>query len=313
MIEYKPYKDRIPDTQYNRLLEYIIENGTNKKPIHATLEENAGSGHSIAREATGMRLSFDLSNGFPIFGHRNIQKIVTGATGEIAGFLNGARTLEELVSYGCPKIFWERWVTKEKCAVWGLKEGDLGPGSYGPTLRAFPTPDGPFDQLAALNEGIKRFPMSRGLMITTRNPALTLGSKDQGIPRQVVVEPCHGTEFLVTLFPEENEMEVTCVQRSSDVPVGMIFNIPQWCLLGLVFAMIHGYTFTRYTHLVMSAQIYDVQFEAVQKLLEREVRKFPTVELQPPFPYKNPWDLRKDHLVIYDYDPHPFFPIDTPI
>ena len=42
------------------------------------------------------------------------------AIGEILGFMNGARTQEELVKFGC--YWWRFWVTKEKCEKRGLVE-----------------------------------------------------------------------------------------------------------------------------------------------------------------------------------------------
>lgn len=325
-ISYKPADQRTPDTQYRDLLEAILTRGKNKKPIHATLRENAGKPHSFARELTGRAccLEFDLANGFPIFTERDTAKLVKGSIGEIAAFLNGARTLDELVSYGCPKQFWDRWVTEDKCKIFGLQTGDLGDGSYGPALRAFPTNEifgldrdigtRTFDQLAALNETMRVAPMARTHMMMTWIPQLALGSKEQGFDRKVVVAPCHGTVFHVHIFPELKEMEVTCVQRSADVPVGLTFNVSQWCSLGLILSMIHGLKFTKYTHFVSSAQIYDLQFDAVEELLSRESRILPTVTLNPENPYKDPWDLRKDHFVIGDdYNPHPHMAIDTPI
>jgi thymidylate synthase len=291
MIEYLPFEKRTVDTQYEDLLRAIFSQGKNKKPIHATLAENINKDHSYARELTGKVccLEYNLENGFPIFGCRDVRKLVTGAIGELAAFLNGARTLEELKSYGCPEQFWKDWVTKKKCADFGLKEGDLGDGSYGPALRAFPTPDfqfqnqeSCFDQLSALNDLMMLSPMSRTILLTTWIPHLALGSNIQGFPRKVVVAPCHGSFFHVHVFPELREMQVTCVQRSADAPVGLQFNIAQWCTLGLVLSMIHGLKFTKYTYFVSSAQIYDIQFESVHKILGREPRKFPTVTLRVP-------------------------------
>ncbi len=318
--------DRTPDTQYEDLLRTIMDEGKEKKPIHATLVENAGKGQGIVREFTGKAccLEYKLANGYPILTCRDTRDLVTGATGEIAAFLNGVRTLRELKEFGCPEQFWKNWVTADKCKIWGLDEGDLGPGSYGPALRAFPTAklieknqalhEITFDQLAALNDMMLDMPESRTLMIMTWIPHLALGSKDQGFRRQVVVAPCHGTVFHVHVFPELGEMEVTCVQRSADVPVGLQFNISQWCSLGLVLAMIHGLKFTKYTHYVSSAQIYDIQYPAVERLLSGEPRRFPTVTLEPEFPYTLPWELRKDHFKIGgDYDPHPNFFIRTMI
>jgi thymidylate synthase len=318
-IDYRPASERTPDTQYHDFLEAIMKRGKDKKPIHATLPENAGKPHSFARELTGKAccLEFDLSNGFPIFPERDTRKLVTGAIGEIAAFLNGARTLEELASYGCPRPFWEKWVTEDKCKIFGLEAGDLGGGSYGPALRAFPTgsQDGAtFDQLAALHETMRTFPMGRTIMMMTWIPQLALGSKEQGFDRKVVVAPCHGTVFHVHIFPELGEMEVTCLQRSADAPVGLMFNVAQWCTLGLILSMIHKLKFTKYTHFVSSAQIYDMQFESVERLLATEPRILPTVALNPEKPYENPWDLRREQFVIgEDYDPHPNFVIPTPI
>lgn len=323
MIEYLPFEKRVPDTQYEDLLRAIMTRGKDKKPIHASLPENAGKGHSYAREFTGKAccLEFDLSNGFPIFGCRDLRKLVPGAIGEISAFVNGARTLDELKKFGCPEQFWKSWVTKEKCERIGLNEGDLGDGSYGPALRAFPTPDfqfqnveKTFDQLAALNETMGTYAMSRTILMTTWIPHLALGSEAQGFPRKVVVAPCHGTVFHVHIFPELREMEVTCVQRSADAPVGLQFNVSQWCTLGLILSMIHGLKFTKYTHFVSSAQIYDIQFESVEEMLGRTPKIFPTVTLEPTEPYVVPWDLRKEHFKIgEDYDPHPWFVTPTVI
>lgn len=323
MIPYLPFEKRVPDTQYEDLLRAIMIRGKNKKPIHATLAENAGKGHNYAREFTGKAccLEYNLENGFPIFGCRDIRRLVTGAIGEISAFINGARTLDQLKKFGCPEQFWKSWVTADKCKDFRLQEGDLGDGSYGPALRAFPTPDfqfqnqeRSFDQLAALHEAMRNSKMSRTILMTTWIPHLALGSKQQEFDRKVVVAPCHGTLFHVHVFPELGEMEVTCVQRSADVAVGLQFNVAQWCTLGLILSMIHGLKFTKYTHFISSAQIYDIQFEAVERILERKTKIFPTVTLEPEEQYKVPWDLRKEHFKIgKDYDPHMGFTIPTPI
>src|SRR3989344_8678761 len=124
----KPYKERTPDYQYHDLLKYIMEKGRDMMPIH-------GIG---ARSIVGHQIRYKLENGFPLITERDLARTMPGALGEHVGFLNGARTLDELKKYGMPAIFWDRWVTKEKCADFGLPEGDLGPGSYGAASGAFP-------------------------------------------------------------------------------------------------------------------------------------------------------------------------------
>ena len=134
MINYKPLDERTPDTQYQDLLRYIREHGKDKVPIHARLDENKGTGHANSKEVTGRMISYDMSNGFPVLTERNLKKAFRGAIGELVGFLNGAKTLDDLEKYGMPRVWWENWVTKEKCEIFGLPEGNLGDGSYGATL-----------------------------------------------------------------------------------------------------------------------------------------------------------------------------------
>lgn len=315
MIEYKPFEERTPDTQYQDLLRDIRDNGKDKVPIHDRLKENANLPEKGSRELTGKMLSYDLSNGFPLLTERNLKKVFPGAIGELVAFLNGARTLEELEKYGCPKIWWENWVTKDKCDIFGLKEGDLGDGSYGAALQNFHTLDGKgFDQVTAVLNQIKERPYSRTHIMTTWNPPYALGDESQGSPRKVVVAPCHGNFLHFTLFDDQKELELVHLQRSADVPVGLQFNIIEWCALGMMMAHLLDYKFTKYTHFLSNPHYYGVQNQAVEDLLAKEPRKFPTITLDPGRKVERLQDFRpEDFKIGDDYDPHPWFKIATPI
>lgn len=313
-VNYKPYEERVPDRQYHDLLIAIREYGKDKVPIHARLDENKGSGHETSRELTGYMLQYDLANGFPLLPIRNLRKPTLGVLGEILGFLNGGRTLEQLESYGMPKFFWEAWVTKEKCARFGLEEGDLGLGSYGQTLRQMPTPDGYFDQIVALERNMKAHPYLRTHVMSTWNAPYALGDMEQGFPRKVVVAPCHGNFVHFILFDEEKELQMTHTQRSADAPVGLQFNVIEWAAVGMMFAHILGYTFTTYTHFLSNPHIYDVQNESVNELLKREPRRLPSVTLEPDRNVEHVFDFKpEDFKIADDYDPHPWLKIPTPI
>ena len=148
----KPYQERTPDYQYHELLERIMSEGRDVMPIH-------GIG---ARMLVGHQIRYKMDNGFPLITERDLEKTFPGALGEHIGFLNGARTLEDLKKYGMPAIYWDRWVTKEKCAVFNLPEGDLGDGSYGAAWGSFPTAEGkPFNQIAHVVQQIKEKPFLR--------------------------------------------------------------------------------------------------------------------------------------------------------
>jgi thymidylate synthase len=189
-IDYTPIEKRAPDTQYQDLLRRILTSGREVHPIHG----------EPARMVVGHVMHFDMRNGFPVLPVRDLTKSFPGAIGELVGFLHGARTLETLKEYGCPNIFWERWVTKEKCDVFDLPEHDLGDGSYGAAWANFPKPDGTsFNQIEHVLKQIKERPYLRTHIITPWIPFFTLQHSE--LKRKVVVAPCHGWVHILA-FPE---------------------------------------------------------------------------------------------------------------
>jgi len=313
MINYKPLEERTPDTQYQDLLQYIRDNGKDKVPIHARLDENKGTGHANSKEVTGRMISYDMSNGFPVLTERNLKKAFKGAIGELVGFLNGAKTLDDLEKYGMPRVWWENWVTKEKCDIFGLPEGNLGDGSYGATLVGNTKEGFKFDQVLAIERQMKKMPFLRTHVLTTWNPALSMGDEEQGFKRQVIVAPCHGNFIHFTLFDDAKELEMTHTQRSADIPVGAQFNIIEWSILGLMVSHILGYTFTKYTHFFSNPHYYDLQEDSVTELLHREPKRFPTVKIKEGCTATSLKDFRPDDFEIEDYDSHPWFKIPTPV
>lgn len=316
IVTYKPYTERTPDHQYESLLRDLIENGEKKTSIHASLPENVGSGHKFCLELPGRMLQYNLSNGAPITTFRDLDKyhLWNGAIGEIVGFINGARTLEELVSFGCPPKFWDRWVTAEKCAKWGLVPGDLGPGSYGPILTAMPMLDGrTFNQIEALMKAMTRDPLGRTNLLTTWYPPLALGDKDQESQRNVVVAPCHGNIVQFDVM-DNMTMNMSVYQRSSDVPVGLVLNLCEWVSFGMKVAYLVGTRLSYYTHFLPNPQIYDIQIPIVQKMLDaQEARRLPSLYLDPQKKIRHITEFRKEDFVLSEYDPHPWTQIPTAI
>ncbi len=304
-IDYKPASERTPDTQYQTLLRELVDKGIRKEVIHSKLPENAASEHKCCYELSGRMLSYDLSNGVPVLPIRDFSSGYKGAIGEIVAFINGARTLEDLQKFGCPKIFWDRWVTKDKCAIWGLPEGDLGDGSYGAVLTATPMPNGKtFDQIEALIKQMKKMPFLRTHVITTWYPPYDLSDKDQDSPRKVVVAPCHGNVVQFNVFPDTNEMDMVHYQRSADVPVGLPLNLIEWTAFGMMVSYMTGIKLRSYIHFLPNPQIYDVQIPQIEELLAREPRKLPTLHLRPNREIHSIKDFRREDFVLEDYEPH---------
>jgi len=159
----KPFKERTPDLQYRQMLERILKEGTEVSPIQGKIGAQSGEKSLMV---LGHQMRFNFDNGFPMITERDLSgKFMAGALGEHFGFLHGARTHEELSKYGCP--WWKRWVTKEKCDIFGLPEGDLGPGSYGAAWANFPTAEGtPFNQITNVIKQLKERPYLRTHIIS---------------------------------------------------------------------------------------------------------------------------------------------------
>ncbi len=271
----KPYSERTPNTQYKELLQDILNRGIRSQSQAGTTAENPEGTDCITLfGANPMR--FDLSNGFPLITERNVKGFWKQAVGEIIGFINGARTQEELESYGCK--FWAAWVTEEKCKKRGLETGDLGPGSYGAAFHDFPTAEGEsFNQFKYIVQQIKERPHLKTHFITPWVPQYTV--RVEGRQQKVVVCPCHGWLHIRIL---NGKLNLHMFQRSGDVPIGVPSNMIQYAALTMMLAQATGYEAGEYVHTISDAHIYVDQIPAVEEILKRETFAFPTVTLTNP-------------------------------
>jgi thymidylate synthase len=297
-VRYKPVSQRTPNTQYIDLMRRIRNEGRWVKPIQG----------DPARMIFGAQIEYDMEEGFPLDTHRDLSgSMFEGAINEHAGFLNGAETLDELKSYGMPEVFWKRWVTEEKCAMWGLSPGHLGTASYGAAWAKMPTRDGNvFNQIDALVDGIRRKPFLRTWQITTWYPPEIIGPEGT---RKVVVAPCHG-DVHVIIDPETGELMVHHKQRSCDIAVGGVLNTVQYAAFGLALAKLTGYRFSRYVHTFSDVHIYRMQFEKIDELLSRPTMPFPTVAIDAV--HERLQDLRGKHFTLSDYQAGEKMIIPTP-
>lgn len=309
-VEYDASRE--PDEQYNELLRRIILTG------NAAL-----SGMDDAsREVLGHQMRFDLSDGFPLITERNIMRgstpeiianyesdpshhELTGATrqalGEIIGFVNGARTQEELESFGC-KNFWLPWTTnEEKAAKRGLEVGDLGPGSYGAAFHDFPMPGGEtFDQYEALIEQIRSRPELRAHIISPFIPYYI--SRAPGLQQKALIVPCHGMQHF-NVDVENKEMSLVHWQRSADVPIGLPYNMVHYGALLMMVAQVTGYKPKELVYQVSNAHIYEQHVEKATELVARQPFPFPKLKLDPSV--KELKDFRVEHFSVEEYEAHP--------
>ncbi len=296
-VEYKKYEEREPDTQYHDLLEKIYRSGKDVMPIHG----------EIARRILGAQLRYKMENGFPVITERDLSGLFKGALAEHIAFLNGARTQAELEKFGCK--WWDRWVTPEKCAVFGLPPGDLGDGSYGAAWTSFPIAEGKsFDQIENVVKQLKEQPERRTHFISPWIPQYTIQHSE--LQRKVVVAPCHGWVHILA-DPAEKTLSIHHFQRSADFPVGAPFNMIQYAALGMMLSQNMGYTFDEIVYTFSDTHIYESQFEYVEELLKRSPKKLGTVVLKRQL--VNIKDYRPDDFELSDYEPHPAMRIPTPV
>jgi thymidylate synthase len=282
---YKPYSQRSLDSQYTSRLQFILERGIYVK-------ETAQDIGALTCFGTLPQMVFDLANGVPLITERKVG-FWRKPLAEIIAFMNGARTIDEIASFGCP--FWESY--RGKGEKLGLAPDDMGPGSYGAAFHDFEVPGGgTLNQFAQLVEQIRKYPKMRTHLVTPWKPYYTA----RGPNRKVIVAPCHGWLHFRVL---NGELHMEMHQRSADFPIGVPSNMFQYAALLLMVSQVTGYRPGTFIHSFGDAHIYADQANHVRELVKRGPRAFPTLRLDPSI--KNLFDFRVEHFTLEDYDPHP--------
>lgn len=284
---YKPFSERHFDCQYQDRLEFILKNGVMVR------DTPQGIG-ALTCFGTLAPMVFDLSNGVPLITERKLASW-RFAIGEKIAFINGARTIDEIESYGCGSRFWGKY--RRGGTALGLAPDDMGPGSYGPAFHDFEVPGGgTLNQYEQVVEQIRQYPMMRTHLVTPWKPYYTA----RGPNRKVIVAPCHGwVHFRVV----NGKLHMRMDQRSADMPIGVPHNMIQYAALLLMVCQVTGYQPGNYIHSFADAHIYENQIDTVRELVERTPRRFPTLRLASTF--RNLFEFRVEHFTLEEYDPHP--------
>lgn len=233
----------------------------------------------------GKSLSFNLSKEFPLLTTKKM--FLRGVVEELLFFLRGETD---------SKILEKKGVT-----IWKPNTEDrgglMGP-MYGSQWRHFnanlddfdvetSTYRGGYDQLQYVINLIKTDPKSRRILMTTFNPA----QADKG-----VLYPCHS---IVNQFYVDGEfLDMTCYNRSSDLFLGLPFNIASSSLLLHIIAKLTGYK-PRMFHLYLGdCHIYEPHIDAVKTQLERIPKSPPTVSIRE---FNSVEELTYEHIILTNY------------
>ncbi|HVM58789.1 MAG TPA: thymidylate synthase [Candidatus Paceibacterota bacterium] len=291
---YKPLAERKPDHQYRTRLQQILRKGV----LASGLPQGEGA---LTCFATVPQMAFDLANGVPLITERSLKGSWKFAIAELIAFINGARTVDEIESYGCGPKFWGAY--RGAGLQYGLEPNDMGPGSYGAVFHDYPRAEGgALNQFLSIVEQIRDYPDVRTHRVVNWRPDFTA----PGPARKVHIAPCHGECHFRVLG---GKLNLSMNQRSADFPIGVPHNMIQYAALLLMVCQVTDYPPGTYVHgFIGDAHIYENQIGIVKQLLSRQPRPFPILKLAPETEgFRTPDDLfrfRVEHFTLEEYEPH---------
>ena len=269
--------------QYLKLLQHIIETGTDKS-------DRTGTG---TRSVFGYQMRFNLADGFPLVTTKkcHLKSIIY----ELLWFLQGDTNIAYLKEHNVR--IWDEWADEN---------GDLGP-VYGKQWRSWSAGSGgegaggvEVDQVKELIYTLKTNPDSRRMIISAWNVA--------DLPKMKLM-PCHCLFQFYTTAPDpqkgETRARLSCqlYQRSADVFLGVPFNIASYALLTMMIAQVCDLEPGEFIHTFGDVHIYNNHIEQVNLQLSRKPLPLPTLKLNPSV--KNIFDFTFEDFTLENYQSHP--------
>lgn len=226
----------------------------------------------------GHQMRYDLQDGFPLLTTKKLH--MKSIIYELLWFLRGDTNVRWLQDHGVR--IWNEWADEN---------GDLGP-VYGHQWRSWPDyRGGTIDQIAQVEEMIKRNPNSRRMLVTAWNPAEV---EDMALP------PCH---CLFQFYVADGRLSLQLYQRSADTFLGVPFNIASYALLLQMMAQVTGLQPGEFVHTTGDTHLYLNHLEQARLQLSRTPRPLPTMRINPDV--KSIFDFRYEDFELENYDPWP--------
>ena len=253
---------------YLSLLDRILTEGHQKG-------DRTGTG---TLSVFGHQMRYDLQDGFPLLTTKKLH--LKSIIYELLWFLRGDTNVRWLQDHGVS--IWNEWADEN---------GDLGP-VYGHQWRSWPDyRGGTIDQIAQVEEMIKRNPNSRRMLVTAWNPAEV---EDMALP------PCH---CLFQFYVADGRLSLQLYQRSADTFLGVPFNIASYALLLQMMAQVTGLQPGEFVHTTGDTHLYLNHLEQARLQLSRTPRPLPTMRINPDV--KSIFDFRYEDFELEHYDPWP--------
>jgi len=298
-----------PEYQYLDLLKEVYKSGI----------KNVDRGtQAISYSVFGRQCRYDLSLGFPLLTTKKVYW--KGVLYELLWFLSGQSNIKYLVDqdvhiwddypYKIYKLQREKRKDKnimnkeafiqriKEDATFAKNHGEL-PKIYGELWRRWPTrSEKTIDQLAWLIQELNDDPDARNLIVTSWNPEYlyTMATHENASRFPI----CHN---MYQVSQKEGKLNLHLYQRSADLFLGVPFNIASYALLTALLARLTGYEPGEFIHTFGDAHIYENHLEQVKEQLKRKPRPLPKLIIDPDL--KSLDEIKPEHVVIKDYDPHP--------
>ena len=254
--------------QYHDLMKHVLAQGTKKT-------DRTGTG---TVSVFGYQMRFNLQDGFPLLTTKKLH--TKSIIHELLWFLKGDTNIKYLKDNGVS--IWDDWADAE---------GNLGP-VYGYQWRNWPTPDGRhIDQITQVVDMIKKNPDSRRMIVSAWN----VGEIDK-----MKLPPCHA---FFQFYVADGKLSCQLYQRSADIFLGVPFNIASYALLTMMVAQACDLQAGDFVHTLGDAHLYSNHIEQANLQLSRELRKLPTMKINPAI--KNIFDFKFEDFALEGYDPHP--------
>ena len=263
---------------YLHLLEQCLNN-----PVRETRNAQC---HSFF----GAFLEHDLSEGFPLLTTKKV--FFRGVLEELAWFLRGSTNNQELIDRGVH--IWDKNaeqydpINKVDCgAIYGFNWRNFG-AKYVDCLTDY-TGQG-IDQIASIIRDIQESPNSRRHVLSAWNPAAP-----------ACLPPCHALyQFYVE---NDGRLSVQMYQRSSDLFLGLPFNIASTALLTHLIAEECNLAVGSMRIIIGDAHIYAQHVDAVREQLGRIPKLLPKLSVvREKDGLRN---LQEQDVVLINYNPEP--------
>lgn len=258
-----------PEYQYLQLMSEILKNGKTK-PTRGI--------HGI-KSIFGYQLSFDMRHGFPLLTTKKMPFNIL--MHELLWFVSGGSNIQYLQDHNIH--YWDEFADKDL---------NLGP-VYGVQWRHWKDYNGgEIDQLQWAIDQIKTNPNSKAILVSAWNPSEL---------EEMRLPPCHTMfQFDVT----KGKLRMQLYQRSSDVFLGLPFNIAQYAMLLHMVAHITGLEARELVVSIGNAHLYTNHLEQAKEQIQRAPKHFPALKINGTVPDIDSFKAEDFELSNYEFHPH---------